>query len=426
MFGVGKSVRLGLLALTACAGAGEAAAGILSPSEQRKLGLLLERRQMVFFVAKGPADSCGKGCDEWIAAVGSIDIGADKRLLEFIKKLNGRRLPIYFHSPGGLSGTGFRVGRILREQRMTAGIGRTVAKCRVFEDEGCREKARAGESIRAELVTTNATCSSACNYAFAGAPTRHLGPGVLFGVHSSGTYWSRESAERLTGNPDSKVPKTNKQDSLQVKRRYYVDMGIDPGLADFAAKTPYEQMYVLDRGEIERFRLETRGERYEAPWTMSKFNDGKFDVLKSITRRTTSDPPEHLTLRFHFWCTSDGYAAVSYRRDMALSQAQAAASVQLAFDGGSLEFNSLKSQSGSESKASYLYEDTFRKLAATKTLIVKEKMKIGEHKIETSLSSAGLREALMELRRHCTAGFRQRPGNAPTYSPVTRAALGGR
>ena len=213
---------------------------------------------------------------------------------------------------------------------------------------------------------------------------------------------------------------------MQTRRRYFVDMGINPDLADFSAKTPYEQMYVLDRSEIELFRLETVSDRYETPWTKSKFGPGKLDILKSITRRTASDPPEYLTLRVQFWCTPDGYAAVGYKRDMAFDRAQATASVRLAFDDGSLEFNPLDVKSGSERKNSYLYEDTFRKLAATKTLTVTERMKTGGRRIETNLSSAGLREALVELRQSCATGFRKRPGNAPTYSPVTRAALGGR
>ena len=34
---------------------------------------------IVFYLAKGEADACGPGCNEWIAAEGQIDAGAARR-----------------------------------------------------------------------------------------------------------------------------------------------------------------------------------------------------------------------------------------------------------------------------------------------------------------------------------------------------------
>ena len=55
----------------------------------------------MFFLAKGDANACGVGCSEWIAADGTFDAGADDRLRALLKKLGGRKLPIFFHAPGG-------------------------------------------------------------------------------------------------------------------------------------------------------------------------------------------------------------------------------------------------------------------------------------------------------------------------------------
>src|SRR5262249_61647097 len=56
---------------------------------------------IVFFTAKGEPNACGPGCSEWIAAEGTIDPGAEDRLRALLKRLGGRKPPIYFHSPGG-------------------------------------------------------------------------------------------------------------------------------------------------------------------------------------------------------------------------------------------------------------------------------------------------------------------------------------
>jgi hypothetical protein len=130
---------------------------------------------MIFFTAKGPADSCGHGCNEWISAVGVFDAGTSQRFRDFIEKLNGRNLPIFFHSPGGSIKTAIEVGYLLRERRMSAGIGRTDTKCRVFDKRaGCQK---------------------------------------LF------------------------------KDGGPIARRYFLDLGVDPSLADIEAKTPRKNLH---------------------------------------------------------------------------------------------------------------------------------------------------------------------------------------
>ena len=56
---------------------------------------------MVFYVAKGEPNACGAGCREWIVAEGTIDRDAPVRLRALLNRLGQRKLPIYFHSPGG-------------------------------------------------------------------------------------------------------------------------------------------------------------------------------------------------------------------------------------------------------------------------------------------------------------------------------------
>ena len=62
---------------------------------------LAQRKPIVFFVAKGAIDSCGKGCSQWIAAEGRFDPDALQRFREFISELPRRELPVFFNSHGG-------------------------------------------------------------------------------------------------------------------------------------------------------------------------------------------------------------------------------------------------------------------------------------------------------------------------------------
>src|SRR5437879_1702092 len=57
---------------------------------------------LVFYIAKGETDACGQGCSEWIAAEGYFDLGAAQRLRTFLTHFGGRKLPIFFQSPGGI------------------------------------------------------------------------------------------------------------------------------------------------------------------------------------------------------------------------------------------------------------------------------------------------------------------------------------
>src|SRR5262249_54525086 len=85
---------------------------------------------MIFVVATGEPNACGRGCTEWIAGEGRFDEGAAQRFRKFLAVLVKRDLPIFFNSDGGLVREAVQIGLILRENRMTAGVARTVA-------EGC-------------------------------------------------------------------------------------------------------------------------------------------------------------------------------------------------------------------------------------------------------------------------------------------------
>jgi hypothetical protein len=80
-----------------------------------------------FYLARGEADACGRGCNEWIAAQGKIDPGAASRLRQLLAKLGRARPPIYFHSPGGSITGSLELGRLIHDQKLVVSIGHTIA-----------------------------------------------------------------------------------------------------------------------------------------------------------------------------------------------------------------------------------------------------------------------------------------------------------
>jgi hypothetical protein len=196
-----------------------------------------------------------------------------------------RDLPIFFNSDGGLLREAVQIGLILRENRMTAGVARTVAEgCQLgFPlDDGCRRLMQSKHEHKARLYFGGARCASACVYAIIGASTRHVDPGATLRIHSS---VGRE------------IDKT--ENSL---RRYVVGMGVDPALVDATAKIPSRSFRGLSRGDMERFGIETRGV-HETPWFAYHGPAGEFLLLKSVTYPTGDTDDEYRTRTVGLACS---------------------------------------------------------------------------------------------------------------------------
>jgi len=158
------------------------------PKELERLLAKVQNEPMIFVVATGEPNACGRGCTEWIAGQGRFDEGAAQRFREFLAVLAKRDLPIFFNSDGGLLREAVQIGSILRENRMTAGVARTVVEgCQLgFPlDDACRRLMQSKREHKARLYYGGARCASACVYAMVGALTRHVDPGATLRIHSS-------------------------------------------------------------------------------------------------------------------------------------------------------------------------------------------------------------------------------------------------
>jgi hypothetical protein len=230
---------------------------------------------IAFFLAKGDANACGVGCSQWIAADGRIDPGADDRLRALLKKLGGRKLPIFFHSPGGALPTGLAIGRLLRQHGLTAGVGWTVpAGCdpKQLIEPACDKLKRSGRDLVAVLDTGHTMCNSSCVNALVGAAVRDVGPGVGLGVHSSSISFTLkriDGAGHVTTMPTRVAPAVERQaiEGGYVKISAYLsEMGISQDLLAVARGVENSKVLRLTRDQIFAFGIDRR-EIVEGMWS---------------------------------------------------------------------------------------------------------------------------------------------------------------
>lgn len=198
-------------------------------------------RPMVFFVAKGEANSCGPRCDTWIAAEGDFDEGAAARFRAFLaERPDGGNLPIFFHSRGGLVGQAFSIGDILNGRRMTAGVGRAQRlDCRGRNARAC-DGLKKGE--RRARLRTDALCASACVYAVVGAARRKIAADASVRVHAP--------------RPLKKISASERKLMVSAIDWYLTRAGVSNELTRLTMSVPSHSMRTLTRREIIRFGVE--------------------------------------------------------------------------------------------------------------------------------------------------------------------------
>jgi hypothetical protein len=247
---------------------------------------------VVFFVAKGDANACGVGCSEWIAADGKFDAGADGRLRALLNKLGGRKLPIFFHSPGGAVSASLAIGRLMRQRGLTAGVGWTVpAGCDPKQQRApaCDKLKRSGRDLVAVLDTGHTMCNSSCAFALVGAAVREIGAGVQLGVHSSSISFTLKRIDgqgHVTTMP-TRVEPAVERDALErgyaTISAYLREMGISQDLLAVARSVAFSQVRLLTRDQTVAFGIDRR-ETVEGMWLFVDRTSGP-SALKFIEEK---------------------------------------------------------------------------------------------------------------------------------------------
>jgi len=368
---------------------------------------------IVFYVAKGEPNACGAGCSEWIAADGLIDRAAADRLRGLLDRLGRRKLPVYFHSPGGSVEAGMAIGRLMRERRMTAGVGRTIPRgCdpATPRDDTCDVVKRSGRELLAELRTARTLCNSSCVYALIGAAVREVAAGARVGVHeiALGKYDGLGMPAPL--DRKSLSPEQLKQLRAEETRlaRYVGEMGIDKALFDAASQIGHERIRYLSLDEIARFGIDRR-EFQESRWMADEGPPGPLAVIKFLVEAKGSEPKEYRTTRIRLRCGRAGEIAFELSRELASTDRPASIAVTTRGDAFVLPpakgkpvlgYNDVKI----EDRFARVPFAFFEEVAAGETIEIREApdAAMPEKALPpTRLSTGGLSTALGSLAQRC-------------------------
>jgi hypothetical protein len=273
---------------------------------------------IAFFLARGEPDACGPGCAEWIAADGTIDAGAVQRLRALLGRLGKRKLPIYFHSPGGSVEGAIEIGRLLRARHMTAGVARTIPQgCDRSRDRdsACDALKRSGRELPAELRTARTLCNSSCVYALIGAAVREVAAGAQLGVHAAVVV----AYHRNGGAEAPRAPARLKAAALARANarieRYVTAMGIDRALFRTASEVSHDRVHYLTRDEIVRFGIDRR-DFLESRWMSEEGRSGASTVVKFATAAKAGEPKQYRMMQLLLACGRTGFITLGFARDL--------------------------------------------------------------------------------------------------------------
>jgi hypothetical protein len=271
--------------------------------------------RLIIYNAKGPPDSCGPGCDRWIAVEGQVDDGSAARIARFLRDTKDSKRPIYFHSPGGSVRPSYVIARLLRSRKAIGRIGRTISPAcagGTQVDAACLKIKTAGGEVEAELVTRNAMCNSACTYLFLGATTREVAPDAVVAVHNSKlTLLARGpfSAQQIAEFKQRSMARADRE-----RAAFVVSMGIARELDDLIKTVKFESLHILTRAELYRFGIDTRP-LPETAWT---FETGARPYIRKIAAVRQGDGAAFRTMEWRLFCENRDRARLMFVREAGL------------------------------------------------------------------------------------------------------------
>jgi hypothetical protein len=273
---------------------------------------------MTFYVVKGGPDSCGPGCDSWIAVEGNIDAKASSRFRAFLRQIGKRDLPIYLSSPGGNLDEALAIGATLREKPFVARVARTVVRECGFEAQDsdvCVKLKQSGRVLHGDLFTRGAMCNSACPYLLLGATTREVAPDAILGVHSPKVVLYFHGGAAPTQQMRSAATQRGLERADRMLSSYIVRMGADIGLLGLVHTIKFEEIHVLTREEMARFGIDRR-ERAETPW---QFEGGSRSMVRKMTAQKNESEKSYRVVQWRLICLDADRFELDFQRPAATS-----------------------------------------------------------------------------------------------------------
>jgi hypothetical protein len=360
--------------------------------------------KLIIYLARGPANSCGPGCDHWIAVEGMVDPAAATRIDRFLRGLKDKDRPIYFHSPGGAVEPSYLIGRMLRSRKVVARVGRTiVTACAAGTqvDDACLKIKTGGSEVEAEISTYHAMCNSACSYLFLGATTREVAPDAALAVHSS------KLTLVVRGHPPPQLVAAYREKSMAKADRdrasFIQAMGISRDLNDLIRTVKYENLHVLARPELYRFGIDTRT-MVETDWTL---DNAARPYIRKIVLARKNDGASFRTMEWRLFCENKDRARLMFVREFDKDAAGMSSVVLMAGSDKPVSFGTIPARIGT-------YEAWSGTIAsgAMKSMLAAPRLQIGEGTLTADgrtnqeildIGTAGLGPAWSRLFESCPA-----------------------
>jgi hypothetical protein len=380
--------------------------GTVAPKEGKK-----PSAPMIFYLAKGGPDACGPGCGEWIAAEGRIDDSSAQRLRALLSQTGKRKLPIFFHSAGGVATTAREMGHLLRERAMMAGVFQTIPKgCAGATEQVCRALKQSGQVLPAALRNI-ASCDSACVFALIGAKVRQVPPGARLGIHSVKLVieWGHARDAGYSDRQIATYERTRLAEINAQHRRYAREMGVDVGLIDLSLQVPHSSIHYLSREEIVRFGID-RQEFQETRWDTLDLGSPDLWGVKFFVEGGAKDRKDLHSSFLRISCKNLAQVGITYFRHISLDGAGAGATIKFAAGERSVDlsrFGSVLTTNAIESGASYHTWGAVSSFEFLATIAARDTIEItGPDEVApaagvTKLSTAGLSQLISALQQRC-------------------------
>jgi hypothetical protein len=407
------------LALTAAADAGaQPKIDKQSKTDKAQKAPQAREKSLVIYLAKGEANACGEGCSEWIAAEGRFDKDAVVRMRAFLQRHGARKLPVYFHSPGGDGVAAMAVGRMLRERGLTAGVALTTpSTCASARDTSpaCQAAKRSNQPVAAVWRPTG-NCNSACVYAVLGGTVRDVPPSARLGVHAAKTTMYRRfsdgSVQQITAKQDPLLIKNKAAEFDASLRRFIREMGIDSKLFETAARVPHESIRYLSRDQIAAFGIDRRP-FVETSWFIVPASNGSLHLSKWIVEARGPERRDYRLSLVFFSCSQARRSSLGYLRGLASDEVgrplTATFSIggqktRVSLSGAATRQDALDGGGSFTSGAGFISLDVLEAAANQDAigLVEADPRADGEETRTIALATHGLAEGIKSLREKCT------------------------
>lgn len=190
----------------------------------------------------------------FIVAEGDVEFDTGERFRQFLRDeiIDGNR--VLLSSPGGSLWGGLELGRAIREAGMETEIGRFLLDADSFDGR----------------IARDATCASACAYAFLGGTVRQVHAGARLGFHQF--YIDPARLPAMVAGSEVSGAMADAQAMSSEIIAFLLDMNVDPRVFVLGTTAGPNQMLYPDAATLARHDIVTPG-GFE-PFFLEPFGNG--------------------------------------------------------------------------------------------------------------------------------------------------------